>query len=250
LSISDREYKIFARQIILKEFSEIKFNSFRNNKIAIVGMGGIGCPISQYLISSGIRNIKIIDDDIIKLSNLNRQTLYDVKNINKKKVEIAKLRLNKINPDSNILAIDKKINSKNINNHLFDSNLIIDCTDNLKTMSLINNYAVKKHIPLLSCSVVGFDGQVILFKNHKNKHICLKCLYPSEKEPMISRCDQVGVLGSVAGLTALVATQLAINFLLKNKENLDKLILVSSKNLTLQKISIETNKNCSNYMLY
>jgi len=245
LIITDKELEIFSRQLILKDFSEKDLNFIKKQKIILVGVGGIGCPIAQYLIASGIKNLTLIDHDIIELNNLNRQILYNENDVGKKKVKVAKQKLNLINKSNNIIAISKFISEKNIFEHLIKASLVIDTTDNWKSMMLINKYCVKKFIPLISCSVIGYDGQIIFFKNNKKKHLCLACIYPSKKDPNLPRCNTVGVLPTSAGLTGLIAAQLIINFFTNNHRNLEKLMMVNSKLMKIDYIKIKNNPNCS-----
>ena len=244
MNISEQELQIFSRHLILKEFNEKSFNFLQKQKITIIGLGGIGCPAAQYLVSAGIKKIKLIDGDIIQKTNLNRQILYSIKDIGKSKVEIAKKKLNDINPECNINIISSHLELKNINKFLKNSSLIIDATDNWKSMILTNEYCVKNSIPLLSCSVIGYDGQVILFKNKKKRHLCLNCIYPNQNEPNLPRCDTVGVLGTAAGLIGLISAQLTINFFTNNYDNIEKLILINSKLIKIDYIKIKKNDNC------
>ena len=166
--ITEKELQIFSRQLILKDFSEKDFNFIQQQHVILIGVGGLGCPIAQYLISTGIKHLTLIDNDNIQLSNLNRQILYNQCDLGKKKVEVAKEKLLLINKKNNINAIANMLSKENISKHLSNASLVIDTTDNWQTMLLINEYCVKNSIPLLSCSVIGYDGQVILFKNKKN----------------------------------------------------------------------------------
>ena len=112
---SEEEFEIFSRQLILNEFNEKSFHEFQNKKVSIVGIGGIGCPLAQYLISCGIKNLNLFDDDIIKKHNLNRQTLYSLRELGEKKITVAKKKLLGINSHANINIYDEKISSKNLN---------------------------------------------------------------------------------------------------------------------------------------
>ena len=104
-------------------------------------------------------------------------------------------------------------------------------------MNIINEFCVNQSIPLISTSVIGFDGQVILFKNTKKNHLCLNCIYPNKEEPNLPRCDSVGVIGTAAGITGLIAAQTTINFFTKNYiEN--KLIMISSKSMKISHIKV------------
>jgi molybdopterin/thiamine biosynthesis adenylyltransferase len=243
MSITDEEFEIFSRQLILKEFNENLFIKLQKKKISVVGMGGIGCPLAQYLISSGIKNINLFDDDVVEKNNLNRQNLYSIKDVGQKKIIIAKKKLLGINPKANIILYPEKITDSNVS-LLKNSSIIIDASDDWITMKLTNDYAVKNNIPLLSASAVGFDIQIILFENNKNKHLCLECIFPNEKEPDLGRCDTVGILGTVAGLAGIISAQKTINFFMKFNDNNNLLTLIDCKEISINNIKINKHTNC------
>ena len=243
MRVSEKELEIFSRQLILPEFTDKKFKKLQSNLISIVGMGGIGCPVSQYLISCGIKKLNIIDYDIIKKNNLNRQNLYSFNDLGKKKVEVAKEKLLGINPYTKINTFEKKITKKNIN-ILKEALIIIDCSDNWQTMRLINCFAVKNNIPLVSASAVGFDIQIILFENKKNKHLCLECIFPNKKEPDLARCETIGILGTTAGLAGLLSAQRVINLLMKFNINNNFVSLIDCKTLLINNIKISKKNTC------
>jgi len=243
MSLNEDEVEIFSRQLILNDFSEKLFIKLQSKKISIIGLGGIGCPLAQYLVSCGIKNLNLFDNDIVKKSNLNRQTLYSSNDIGNKKSVIAKNKLLEINSNALINSHNRKITNKNLK--LLDtSSLIIDASDNWNTMRLVNRYALKNNIPLISASAVGYDIQVILFANKKNKHLCLECIFPNKKEPDLARCETVGILGTTAGLAGILSAQKTINFLMNfNKNNL--FTLINCKTLSVNHIKIKENINCS-----
>lgn len=243
MTINEEELEIFSRQLILKEFNEQSFKILQNKKISIVGMGGIGCPLAQYLISCGIKNLNFFDNDIIKKNNLNRQTLFNIKDLDKNKTTIAKQKLLQINPYANIKSYNEKITKNNLN-LLKDSSIIIDASDNWLTMKLVNEYATNNNIPLISCSVLGFDIQIILFKNIKNQHLCLECIFPNKEEPILPRCDTVGILGTTAGLAGVLSAQKTINFLMNFPENNELLTLIDCKTLAINHIKVKKKNNC------
>ena len=243
MNISEQELQIFSRHLILKEFNEKSFNYLQKQKITIIGLGGIGCPAAQYLVSAGIKKIKLIDGDIVQKTNLNRQILYSIKDIGKPKVETAKKKLNNIYPECNISAISSHLESKNINKYLNNSSLIIDATDNWKSMLLINKYCVNKSIPLVSASVVGFDSQVTLFNNLPKKHLCLQCIFPNKEEPDLARCDSIGVLGTAAGIAGLIVAQKTLNFFLEKRLD-NSMTIVDIKSLKIDNLKIKKNTNC------
>ena len=243
MNISEQELQIFSRHLILKEFDEKLFKNLQNQKITIIGLGGIGCPASQYLVAAGIKMLKLIDGDSIQKTNLNRQLLYSIDDIGKSKTVIAKKKLLGINPECSIDIITSYLDSKNIQEYLKKSSLIIDATDNWKSMILINKYCVNHSIPLISSSVVGFDSQVTLFNNLPKKHLCLQCIFPNKKEPILARCDSVGILGTAAGIAGLIVAQKVINFLLEKKLE-DIMTMVNIKSLKIDNLKIKKNAKC------
>jgi len=243
VSITEEELEIFSRQLILKDFSEEKFNELQKKQISIIGLGGIGCPLAQYLISSGIKKLNIFDGDTIQKNNLNRQTLYSVNDIGKKKSGIAKKKLLGTNPNAIINSYGHKITKNNL--HLLkNSSIIIDASDNWETMRLINKYTAKNNLPLLSISVIGFDIQIILFANTIHHHLCLECIFPNNKEPELARCDTAGIMGTATGIAGIFSAQKTINFLLKFNEKINILTLIDAKLLSICHIKTKKNLNC------
>tara|TARA_Y100000996_G_scaffold375715_1_gene326652 strand:- start:858 stop:1604 length:747 start_codon:yes stop_codon:yes gene_type:complete len=242
----DKQLEIFSRQLMLKDFNEKNFKKIQSKHIVIIGLGGIGCPLAQYLVSSGIRKITMIDHDKVSLSNLNRQILFSTNDLGRLKTKVAYERLKNINPKSKIEIISKKITKNNINNMLNKNTIIVDATDNWKTMNIINNFCVKNFIPLLSTSVVGYDGQIILLKNNKKHHLCLNCIFPSKNEPELARCETVGVLGIAAGLVGIISAQMIINYIINYNSLNEKLLLINSKSMKIEEIKVKKNKFCRN----
>jgi len=243
MNYSDYEYEIFSRQFILKSFSEKNIGKLSTSTVSIIGLGGIGCPLATYLISSGIKKLQLIDADTIEKSNLNRQILFTSEDIGEKKVIIAQKKLLKINPNCQIKIIDENLSKIN-SDKLFNSSIIIDTSDNWKTMKLVNEYCVKQSLPLISSSVVGFDVEVALFENKENYHLCFNCLFPNENDVEIPRCDTVGVSGIAAGMAGLITAQKTINFLINLNIESNILSLLNVLNGDLQNINLKNNNKC------
>ena len=243
MKISNDELEIFSRQIIMNDFNDVSFTKLQKNKVSIIGMGGIGCPLSQYLVSCGIKNMNIFDDDVIQKHNLNRQILFNINDIGKSKTKIASKKLLNINPYLQINSFSNKIDKNNLY-LLKESSIIIDTSDNWNTMRLVNAYALDNNIPLISSSVASYDIQIILFENKKDNHLCLECIFPNKKEPKLARCDTVGVLGTAAGLAGIITAQKTINFLMQFEKNNNILTLFDCKTLSLSNIKVSGNIKC------
>ena len=241
---SEEEYKIFSRLFILNEFSEENLKKLSNIKIGIVGMGGIGCPLTQYLVNSGIKELLIVDGDIVEKSNLNRQILFNINDIGKKKVDVAKGKLKLINTECKIKTIDENINSLNLN-YLKDCTIIVDATDNWLISKLLNQYCLKSSISFLYSSALRHDLQIILFNNaNKNNHLCLNCIFPNKDDVDLPRCSVVGISGISAGLAGLIAAQKIINFYLNLKDETNLMTIFDGKKLSIDNIIIKSKHNC------
>ena len=241
---SEKEYEIFSRLFILNEFSEENLKILSKIKIGIVGIGGIGCPLSQYLVSSGVKELLLVDGDIIEKSNLNRQILFNLNDIGRKKVEVAKHKLKLINTECKIDIIDVNVSSSNLNS-LNDCNIIVDATDDWFTSKLLNEYCIKHSINFLYSSALRHDLQIILFNNeNKDNHICLNCIFPNRNDVDLPRCSVVGISGISAGLAGLVAAQKIINFSLNLRDETNIMTISDGKNLNFDNIIIKSKDDC------
>ena len=144
MKLTFNDFKRFEKQIILKKVGIAGQKKIKNSKVLIIGMGGLGCPLFTYLASAGVGNIGIIDNDKVELSNLNRQTLFNLSDIGKLKVVQAKIKIEKVNKTIKIKKFTEKIKKKNIKNIIKNYEIICDGTDNFDTRYLINDECKKK----------------------------------------------------------------------------------------------------------
>ena len=200
--------------------------------VAIVGLGALGSNAANLLTRSGV-NLILIDNDKVELSNLQRQTIFTEQDLNKNKAEAAKNYLSKVNSDIKIKAYNVKLNKSNIN--LINSDLVLDCTDNLETRFLINEYCYNK-IPWIHAAAIQDKG--IIF-NVLPGRACFNCIYSNINN--YDRCENIGILNTVASLIASLQVNEAIKILL-NKEAEENLIRINLKNNSFDKIKV--NKNC------
>ncbi len=241
---SESEYEIFSRLFILNDFSEKNISKLANINIGVVGIGGIGCPLVQYLVSSGIKELILIDGDVVDKTNLNRQILFNLKDLGEKKVKVAKKKLKLINPDCKIRTFDTNINNNNID-CLSSCNIVIDASDNWQVSRLLNEYCTKNSINFLFSSVIKHDIQIILFDNSdRSKHLCLNCIFPNKNDIELPRCETVGISGISAGLAGLIAAQKIINFYLNLSNESNKLTVSNGKKLNIENIVVKSKHEC------
>ncbi len=243
MTYSDLEYEIFSRQFILQNFDEKNIHKLHNAKITIVGLGGIGCPLSQYLVSSGLKHITLFDGDRIEKTNLGRQILYSLDDVGKYKSISAKNRLLKTNPNCKITAYSENITEKNIN-VLSDADIIIDTSDDWHLSKLINTFCVKNSLKYIFSSAINNNIQICLFQN-QDTHTCLNCVFPNDEDVELPRCDTVGISSICAGIAGLITAQKTINAILKINDENNVLSLINSENLSINNIKIKNNADCA-----
>ena len=236
----------YSRQIVLKDVGVVGQKKIRNSKVLIVGAGGLGCPIADYLSRAGVGTIGIADFDKINLSNIHRQNLYNSKDIGKYKVDVVKEKIKSINPFTKIKTYKKKITNKNLNNVIKSFDIIVDGSDNFKTKFLLNKYSIKYKKNLIVGAISKFDGHVFTFDFKDKKTPCLRCFYQSEPSDEILNCEAEGIMGPVAGIIGNIQANEVLKKILKIGKDLNKnILIINLLTLNFRKVAFKKNKNCS-----
>ena len=245
MELTFNDFKTFEKQIILKKIGISGQKKIKNSKVLIIGMGGIGCPLLTYLASAGVGNLGIIDHDKVEISNLNRQTLFNLSDIGKFKVVQAKMKIDKIFRALKVRKFTEKIVKKNIRKILKDYEIICDGTDNFDTRYLINDECKKNKKILISAAINKFDGQIFKF-NFKKKGPCLRCFMP-ERPEQENNCGSDGIFSPVAGILGSLQANEVLKTILNLKDDLNNnILLFNALKSSLRKIKITSNPSCQN----
>lgn len=224
--MSDTELERYARHIVLREIGGQGQNKLRNARVLVIGAGGLGSPVLSYLAAAGVGTIGVIDDDIVSLSNLQRQVLFDEDQLDMPKVFAVKAKLNKLNPFVEILPYHRRLTLDDAENIFDDFDLIIDGTDNFATRQMVNNASVTTNTPLLSGAITQWEGQVSLF-NAAAEMPCYACLFPTEPaDGLAPDCSQAGVMGALPGIIGSMMATEAIKHITGAGKNLSGLMLI------------------------
>ena len=224
----------WARQTVLPEIGIEGQKKLINATVALVGMGGLGCPVSQSLIASGIGKLKIIDGDKVELSNLHRQPLYGVEDIGRLKVQVAKKKLMQLNESAIVEPIEEFLDENNGLNFVKDATIIIDATDNIQTRQLIDQLSKKLEIPMVYGGLYRYEGQVAVL--NANGSPGYGDLFP---EPTSSgdACADAGVLGMIPGIIGNIQALEVVKLIVGAKPNLvGKLLIYDGMNHSMQTI--------------
>ena len=245
LKLNKNQIERFSRQIILKNIGILGQQKIIKSKVLIIGMGGLGCPVAEFLVRAGIGFLGIIDSDNVDLSNIHRQSLYNIDDLKKSKVLAAKKKLKKINLKTKINSYKIRLNKNNFKKIIKNYNFIVDGSDNFKTKFLINDFCKKSKKFLVSGAISKFDGHVFTF-DFKNKETpCIRSFFQErEISDDILNCEYEGNLGTVAGIVGSIQANEILKKILNIGKNLDSHILILDLlNLNFRKVKLKKLAN-------
>jgi len=234
--LSSDEQRRYSRQIML--FGEEKQEKLKQATIFIAGAGGLGSPIALYLAAAGVGKIIIADNDLIELSNLNRQIIHSTPDIGERKSESARQKMEAINPEIIIEGHHGLIDSENISTLIKDADGIVDAMDNFETRYILNEAAFEKGIPLFHGGIHGFSGQATTII--PGKTACLRCIFPHAPPK-----ETFPVLGTTAGFIGILQANEVIKYLIGTGKLLEnRLLLWDGKRAEVDTIAVEMNSAC------
>ena len=235
----------YSRQIILKDVGALGQKKIIKSKVLIVGMGGLGCPVAEFLTRAGIGNIGIVDFDKVDLSNIHRQSLFNLKDLKKSKVVAAKKKLNKINTQTKVKCYNLKLNKKNQSKIIKKYDYIVDGSDNFETKLLVNDFCKKYKKFLVTGAISKFNGHIFSF-DFKNKNTpCIRSFYQEENmSDEILNCDYEGILGTVANTIGSIQSNEILKKILNIGKNLNGYVLILDLlNLNFRKVKYNKIKS-------
>ena len=235
----------FSRQIVLKDIGASGQKKIIQSKVLIIGMGGLGCPVAEFLTRAGVGTLGIIDYDNVDLSNIHRQSLYNVGDIKKSKVLVAKKKLKKINSKTNIICHKVRIDKNNFKKILKEYNFIVDGSDNFETKFLINDTCKKFKKFLVTGAISKFNGHIFTFDFKDIRTPCIRSFFQEKNiSDDILNCEYEGVLGTVAGIIGTIQANEILKKILNIGENLNGYILILDLlNLNFRKVKLNKLKN-------
>ena len=240
MSFSDDEIERYARHLVLAELGGPGQQRLKAARAAIVGLGGVGAPAALYLAAAGIGALRLIDDDAVALSNLQRQILFSEADIGQAKVEAGGRRLAGLNPHMEIEPVPERLTPDNARWLLEDCDLVLDGTDDFETRFAVNAACVAAGVPLVSGALGRWSGQVGVFRGRP----CYRCLVP-DTPPDAETCARVGVVGALAGVVGAMAALEAIKLITGAGEPLTgRLLLYDGLAGTARTIGVAADPAC------
>ncbi|MBL6784793.1 MAG: HesA/MoeB/ThiF family protein [Rickettsiales bacterium] len=236
----------FLSQINIKSIGKIGQEKIHKTSIALVGLGGLGSPILDYLSAAGIGCLKIIDDDIIEISNLSRQLIYNIHDIDEAKIDIAEKRAKLLNKDINIEKHFIRLNDSNINKILKDDDIIVDASDNFKTRYLLNQFCHDNAKILVSGSAIKMQGYLSVYKSGLDKlQPCFSCFHNIDDKYHERSCVNDGALGPVVGVIGcMMATEVIKEITMPDKSIAGDLIYYNAETNRFKTIKLAKRNDC------
>ncbi len=240
-SLNKSQIERFSRQLILKNVGAKGQKKVISSKILIIGVGGLGCPAAENLTRAGVGTIGLVDNDVVNLSNIHRQSLFNSRDIKKSKVSVAAKKLKDINPHIKIKTYNIRLNEKNIKNIIRNYDLVIDGSDNFKTKFLINDYCSKFKKKLVTGAISKFDGHVFTFNFIDKKAASLKSFYQKDEiSDDILNCEFEGVLGTTASIVGAIQANEALKMIIEIGQNLkNQILIIDLLNLSFRKVKFK-----------
>ncbi len=244
--LSEYQKQRYLRNIILPEIGENGQEKLLQAKVLVVGAGGLGSPVLFYLAAAGIGNIGVIDDDVVELSNLQRQVIHNSKNLGQKKVESVREKIFALNSEINLQIFPLRANRDSLRKISADYDFILDCSDNFLMRFIANEIAHEQKKPLIFAAVKGFLGQVSVFKSYENSNPCYACFNPNIVDENFSLpLSEKGILGAVAGTIGALQANYAIKEILQIGESLvGKILIFDLFKNDFRKVVLKKNSFC------
>jgi len=241
--MNDDQLLRYSRQIMLPKIDVQGQEKLLDSRVLIIGMGGLGSPVAMYLAAAGIGHLVLVDDDVVELSNLQRQIIHSTNDIGISKVESAKQTIHALNPEIKVTLFSSRLNKDELAEEVTHADIVIDGTDNFTSRFALNTQCVESCTPLISGAAIRMEGQVSVF-NKTPASPCYHCLYKDEGE-LDTSCSNNGVLSPVVGIIGSVQATEAIKVLLDIGETLDgKLLVLDALYMEWRTLKLKKDTNC------
>lgn len=241
---SEEEIQRYSRHILLQEVGGKGQKRLRESKVLVVGAGGLGSPSAFYLAAAGVGTIGIVDDDVVDVSNLQRQILHATADVGRPKAESAADTLRALNPHVDVRVIKERLDVNNVMEIVAEYDLVIDGVDNFPTRYLVNDACVLLGKPLVDAGILRWDGLCITVKPGEGP--CYRCLFPEPPPPgMVPSCQEAGVIGAIAGVMGTIQAVEAVKVLLGIGETYTGRILTyDALEGRFRELKAQRDKNC------
>ncbi len=242
--MKDEQLLRYSRQILLPQIDIKGQQKLLAGHVLVIGLGGLGAPVSLYLAAAGVGKLTLVDDDKVELSNLQRQIIHTEKNINKLKVESAAESVHAINSEINVEIKSKRLTKQELTTIVKQVDVVVDCSDNFATRFLLNEVTQQTNTPLVSGAAIRMEGQVTVYDSRQAENACYRCIYQDDGE-LQETCSESGVLSPLLGVIGSIQAVETIKLLTNIGESLaNRMLLLDALTMSWQEIKLKQNPQC------
>ena len=245
--LTDHEVERYARQVVMPEIGEAGQKKLLQAKVLILGAGGLGTPVIAGLAGAGVGHLTLMDDDVVELTNLNRQITHTMDRLGTNKAESASVFAHALNPDISLQIETQRFKSENAGDLVKAHDLVVDCTDNAETRYLVNDLCQTHGVPLVFAGAVRTDGQITCFVPQLADSPCLRCIFPQTEldYDQAPSCSTAGVLGSTTLVMGALQTAEVIKLLTGTGTPLiGRLVLYDGLSAQFTEIEVAVDPDC------
>lgn len=244
VDMNDEQLLRYNRHIMLPQLGIEGQQKLQHAQVLIIGLGGLGSPAAMYLASAGTGHLVLVDDDVVEITNLQRQIVHRSQNIGEAKVESARHNLLELNPDIKVTSVQQRLDETSLHRYIEQADVVLDASDNFATRFAINRACVTLKKPLVSGAAIQFEGQITVFDSRLADCPCYSCLYPSTGEDN-ANCSENGILAPVVGIIGSMQALEAIKIICGIGEPLyGRLLLLDALSLQWRSMNFKKDSGC------
>lgn len=244
--MNDNQLLRYSRHILLDELGIEGQEKLLAARALVIGAGGLGSPAAYYLASAGIGKITLVDNDLVDLTNLQRQILHTTDRVGQPKAQSGRQTLRQINPEIEIAALVERAEGERLGELVSEATVVLDCSDNFATRHAVNRACVTHGVPLVSGAAIRFDGQIAVFDPRRPESPCYACLFPPEQTFEEELCSTMGVFAPLVGIIGAMQAAEVLKLVAGIGETLaGRLLLLDARTMEWSSIRINRSAQCS-----
>lgn len=243
--MNDQQLLRYGRHILLDEIGIEGQQRLLDSRALIIGLGGLGSPVSLYLAAGGVGRLTLCDHDTVDLSNLQRQIAHRTSTVGQPKVASAQAALNDINPEVECIALPVRADESQLNELVAQADVVLDCSDNFATRYAVNRACIAQRKPLVSGAAIQFSGQVAVFDHRRPETACYNCLFPEDSQAAELRCATTGVFAPLVGIVGSLQAAEALKLLAGIERGLSgKLLTIDALDMRIVRSNLSRDESC------
>jgi len=243
--MNDEQLLRYSRHILLPDFDITGQQRVLDSRVLVIGLGGLGSPVSLYLAAAGVGHLVLVDDDIVELTNLQRQIVHQQATLGQKKTLSAATALHDLNSTIKVETIDHRLSESELRHQAQLADVIVDCTDNFSSRFLMNRVSKQTKTPLVSAAAIRWEGQVSVYDSRQADAPCYRCLYDDNDEELQQSCAESGVIGPLLGMMGSIQAIETLKLLAGSGTSLSgRLLMIDALSMQVREITLKQAPAC------